>query len=486
MNKLTFALALLAISKTAVAHDDEDDVDNDDGPVAVLTDSTFEAYIKNNKYVLAKFYAPWCGHCKKIAPEWEKAAAELKAKPLPGDISVTLAKVDATKEEAISKKYGVSGYPTLLWFVDGKKTEYDGGRTADTIIEWITDAVTDAVKVVNEAPAPNKRPVVILTGPKKTDAFDDLANSNRKAASFYYIKSSEKAKVTLQHPGEDVFETTSVDSETALTNFFNAHSFPLFGILDGDTYSKYTSRGQGLVWLLFSSDDSDNHKKVVDANREMGIALGKSLSGKYSVFHTDVHEFAKPIESMLGVTEFPAVAVNLKGSDKKKFIYKGVITQEKVEKFIKDIESGKIQPDLKSEPVPDNSNNNVRVVVGTTMEKEIFHADKDVLFEVYAPWCGHCKKLEPEYEKVAKKLKKDGLGDNVILAKMDGTTNDSPLDSITWNGFPTLFWIKAGSNEAVPYDGGRDAKGIWKFLKNNASNKEDFAAKKDSAAKEEL
>jgi len=47
--------------------------------------------------------------------------------------------------------------------------------------------------------------------------------------------------------------------------------------------------------------------------------------------------------------------------------------------------------------------------VGSTFQKEVFTADEDVLLEVYAPWCGHCKKLEPEYTKLAKKIKKEEL-----------------------------------------------------------------------------
>ena len=61
------------------------------------------------------------------------------------------------------------------------------------------------------------------------------------------------------------------------------------------------------------------------------------------------------------------------------------------------------------------------------------------MLEVYAPWCGHCKKLDPEYVKVGKKVKKEGFEDILTIAKMDGTANDSPVDSISWSGFPTIY-----------------------------------------------
>jgi len=115
------------------------------------------------------------------------------------------------------------------------------------------------------------------------------------------------------------------------------------------------------------------------------------------------------------------------------------------------------------------------------------------MLEVYAPWCGHCKKLEPEYIKVGKKIMKEGLEDLVAVAKMDGTANDSPADSITWSGFPTIYYVKAGSDSPMKYDGPREAKGMWKWIKKNHSKadviKERIAAKqaaKEGEKKEEL
>merc|ERR1712194_140575 len=81
-------------------------------------------------------------------------------------------------------------------------------------------------------------------------------------------------------------------------------------------------------------------------------------------------------------------------------------------------------------------------------------------------------------------LTKEGITDYVKKVKsgeMDGTLNDSPIDSLSWTGFPTLYYIKAGNSEPMKYEGPRDAKGIWKWLKKNHSQaeliKEKIAAK---------
>jgi len=166
--------------------------------------------------------------------------------------------------------------------------------------------------------------------------------------------------------------------------------------------------------------------------------------------------------------------VQKKAGDKKSFIYKpdgDELTVEGMKKFLADVKDGKVEPNLKSEPVPEEPQSEpVKVVVGKSLQDMVFHPTRDAMIEFYAPWCGHCKKLEPEYTKVGKKVIKEGVEDIVLIAKMDGTTNDSPVDSLSWSGFPTIYYVKAGTDTPIKYEEGRDAKSIWKYIKKNHSN----------------
>ena len=128
---MKYILVLFVLALSLVIHF-ASDIEEDEG-VLILTDSNYEDALSNHELLLVEFYAPWCGHCKSLAPEWVKAAKILSNNNSP----VKLAKVDATENEEVTKANNLQGYPTIKFFRSGQETEYDGGRTSSEIVSWI-------------------------------------------------------------------------------------------------------------------------------------------------------------------------------------------------------------------------------------------------------------------------------------------------------------------------------------------------------------
>ena len=115
----------------------------DEKDVVVLTDSNFDDNVYGTDGAwFVEFYAPWCGHCKSLAPEWAELATELK-----GEVKV--AKVDATENKQSAEQFGVRGYPTIKFFPAGAGKDsswamnYDGQRTSAAMAEWARDKMKD-------------------------------------------------------------------------------------------------------------------------------------------------------------------------------------------------------------------------------------------------------------------------------------------------------------------------------------------------------
>jgi len=100
--------------------------------VIVLSESNFDEGVAAHEHILVEFYAPWCDHCKTLAPKYEEAAFELSKLGLP------LAKVDAKSNSKLAERFEIDGYPMLKFFENGRySSEYTGGYEVTDIVKWV-------------------------------------------------------------------------------------------------------------------------------------------------------------------------------------------------------------------------------------------------------------------------------------------------------------------------------------------------------------
>ena len=143
------AVIVVLSQTTKHIHATDPSADVDESHVLSLTMDTFDEAVKNNKYLLVKFVAPWCGHCKSLTPTYAAAAKELAA----AGSEIKLASVDSTIEKDLAQKFDVKGYPTLKFFNEGVASDYNGGRSQTEILSWLkkkTGPPADDVKTVEE------------------------------------------------------------------------------------------------------------------------------------------------------------------------------------------------------------------------------------------------------------------------------------------------------------------------------------------------
>eukprot|EP01002_Notosolenus_urceolatus_P006955 NODE_2856_length_1026_cov_196.144319_g2392_i0.p1 GENE.NODE_2856_length_1026_cov_196.144319_g2392_i0~~NODE_2856_length_1026_cov_196.144319_g2392_i0.p1 ORF type:complete len:263 (-),score=75.62 NODE_2856_length_1026_cov_196.144319_g2392_i0:101-889(-) len=121
----------------------------EDGPVAApLEDKNFEdvtqaATGQTTGPWFVEFYAPWCGHCKNLAPTWDALAAKLHPE-------VHVAKVDVTENKELGTRFGIQGFPTLILLRDGKMYHHSGARE----LEELATFATEGYKTAESEPVP--------------------------------------------------------------------------------------------------------------------------------------------------------------------------------------------------------------------------------------------------------------------------------------------------------------------------------------------
>jgi len=478
----TLALGLLGAA-VAAASDVED-----------LKADTFKPFLEENDLVLAEFFAPWCGHCKALAPEYEEAATTLKEK------NIKLAKVDCTEQADLCKEYGVEGYPTLKIFrgPDAPPSAYSGARKAPAIVSYMTKQSLPAVSILTKETIEDfkKQDKVVLVAYFAADdkasntTFTSVAEKLRDSYLFGASSDAELAKaegVSLPSvvlyksfdEGKNVFEE-ALDAD-AIENFAKVKSIPLIGEVGPETYAGYMETGIPLAYI-FAETEEERTKLATELKD-----VAEKHRGAVSFATIDAKAFGAHAGNLnLKADQWPAFAIQ-DTVNNKKFPYDqdSKITADLIGKFIQDYVDGKVEPSIKSEPIPEKQEGPVQIVVAKNYDDIVLDDSKDVLIEFYAPWCGHCKALAPKYDILADLYVKQKHTDKVTIAKVDATANDVP-DEI--QGFPTIKLYKAGDKKnPVTYSGSRGIEDLIKFVKENGEHgvsvDYDEAAAEESAQK---
>jgi len=473
---LKYLLLALLVS-VAYVHSEapaEGEGETDDPDVFVLTAENFEEKIKGDEFVFVEFYAPWCGHCKKLVPEYAALATSLKGE----GSKIVIAKLDATTANDVSVKYSIRGYPTLKLFRNGEPIDFEGGRTTSEMKVWLEKKTGPASKhltsqqEIDDFKAQSGTRVLGFVGSGEED--DDewmkaAASGSMDEFSFAHVTDSKlyggkKANnfVIFKSDGDEVDFDGDEFSKSKIASFVETEGHPLVDELA----QKSWQRSQSSNLPLFAGF----HGAVEDKeNLQIFSRLAKKFKGQVVFTYSATPSLAERWGAS-GKVIPTAVFVSWVDGDPKMTVFdeeNEKFSEETAESFIQQCLKGEYKGYRKSDPIPEKNDEPVTILVGKNFDSIVMDKSKDVFVEFYAPWCGHCKKLSPIWDELGEVYEDDK---NIVIGKMDATTN-TPPDSVSIKGFPTLIFFPADNKDTpVPYNGERDLDNLVKFVKEQASH----------------
>lgn len=507
----TQAIAALLASVSVVSASgptDGDAIADPNSAVVQLTTKEFKSFLDENPLVLTEFFAPWCGYCKQLAPEFSKAADVLnETHP-----KIKLAQIDCTVEEDLCQKHGIRGYPTLKVMRGAyqQPTDYDGPRDADGIVEYMirqskppVQLVTDYAEFISSGEV-ERKPYYVQVFPSaahkefaaQNETYGDIASLEREKLSFYSIEddkiiaqlkkvvkgkiADDKPTYLIVHP-EDLSDARIFDGEFSkeeLTEWASNAKVPYFGDINRDTYLVYMGSSLPLGYYFYNTGEERAAVEKFFAEQ------GKKHLGKINFVGLDATQFGRHAEILNMNPEIvPLFAIQDNSNGRKYGIDQtahpeGPSTKD-IEEYVEKFLAGDVEPIIKSEPLPteeEQASQEVVKLVAHNYDQILNDTSKDIFVKYYAPWCGHCKKLAPIWEEMAGIFDSKAKNSQVVIADLDHTLNDVDTP-IMIEGYPTLILYpangeidpKTGLRKAVIYDKARDLESLLDFVKTNGA-----------------
>jgi thioredoxin domain-containing protein 5 len=368
---------------------------------------------------IVMFYAPWCGHCKRLAPTFDQLAEKYNIED--NKANVVVAKVDCTQESPLCKEHGIQGYPTIKFFhKEMKGVKHSGARDLETLKKFVETRLEAGPPSEEEAAPPKKEE------PKKEE-----------------VKMPE---------GESKVLELNVDNWDKTIE--RGYYFVKF-------YAPWCGHCKRLAphWETFAAEvtPEDNYKVAkVDCTSNKDICSRYDVKGYPTLImfaNGDKNTYNGKREKDLFKSFARAVISVMKDNARSKH-EKIPIGDE-----LKEEEPSKAEePAAEEGPVLDLSEANfdASIAEGVTFVK------------FFAPWCGHCKRLAPTWDELAGKYADN---ENVKIAKVDCTVERTLCSTHSIRGFPTLILFQNGA-KVKDHSGGRDLESLSNFINSNIAHDE--------------
>lgn len=348
------------------------------GPLYELNDDNFAKFVETGNHFI-KFFAPWCGHCKRMAPTWEDLAKEFA-----NNENIKISKVDCTVSSQLCSTHEVRGYPTLLFFRDGQKVDkYAGARDLDVFKIYVNKMIgaEEEEEEGEEEKVPEKPTQDDKVGPVELNekTFKETVAKGVTFVKFYAPWCGHCKK--LAPTWEDLAKKFGDEKDVTIAK--------VDCTVQKEICSEYKVRGYPTLFIFKDGERKDEY----NGGRDIG---------SLSMF----------VEKFTGT----------KSEDK-----------EEVKDLVVELNADNFEGAISS---------------GVTFVK------------FFAPWCGHCKNLAPTWKDLAKQY--DDIP-SVKIAKVDCTQHKELCQQYKVRGYPTLMVFKNGEKES-DYSGGRDLSALSQFL----------------------
>ncbi|GMI15955.1 hypothetical protein TrLO_g3337 [Triparma laevis f. longispina] len=285
------------------------------GKVNVLTVANFDAVLQQSEDTvpmwLLDFYAPWCGHCKRLAPVLDELVLETD--------KMAVGTIDATSNRKLADKFSVKGFPTLFFHRNGVTTPYKGSRSKGALKDFAERMAGPPVSEVKSMDTfvSGRGVAFVLKGEENDDLekeFFKVASDMQATEQFGRFKSKGAAQVCLVEKSEEPY-CVDASSKKEFEEFVKQNNYNVVTELSAETFQKMVNIPDMklAVGVVKPASDNDGTTKVVEEMRGLGRALrqDEELKGKFAFVYIDGERYADWVKgfSEVDIEELPTVFV---------------------------------------------------------------------------------------------------------------------------------------------------------------------------------